>query len=75
MAKKLILKGFQVEISLQFAVDDLIDPLVSLSYLSSEKDMEVNDPLTVNEIENSDSDIEIIACFKEMPATKYWVVA
>ena len=32
--------------------------------------MEVDDPPTVNEIENSDSDIEIIACFKEVPVTR-----
>ena len=32
--------------------------------------MEVDDPLTVNKIENSDSDIEIVACFKEVPVAR-----
>ena len=61
--------------SLQFAVDDLINPSVSLSYLSSEEDMEVDDPLTVNEIGNSDSDIEIIACFKEVTVARHQGIA
>ena len=44
IAKKIFLKTFQVEISLQFTVEDLINPLVSLSYLSSEEEMEVDAP-------------------------------
>ena len=52
--------------SLQFSVDELIQPLVSLSYLSSEEDMEVDCTSTETEPDlDHDSDIEVIACFRE----------
>ena len=57
--------------SLQFAVDDLISPLVSLSYLSSgEEDMEVDDPQAAVDEEGYDSDIEVLACFSESHSVK-----
>ena len=59
--------------SLQFSVDELIQPLVSLSYLSSEEEMEVDCPSTGTEQDqDQDSDIEVIACFREtsMPTPK-----
>ena len=48
--------------SLQFSVDDeLIQPLVSLSYLSSDDEMEVDCPLSQTEMDpDDDSDIEVI---------------
>ena len=48
--------------SLQFSVEDLFNPLVSLSYFSSEEDMEIDDPPSVIEVDNSVSDIEGKAC-------------
>ena len=62
--------------SLQFAVDDLISPLVSLSYLSSEEeDMEVDDPQAAVDEEGYDSDIEVLACFSESQSVKPMGVA
>ena len=56
--------------TLQFSVDELIQPLVSLSYLSSEEEMEVDCPSTETERDQDhDSDIEVIACFRETPMT------
>ena len=64
IAKKLLSKKFQAEMSLQFT-DDLINPLVSLAYLSSEEEKDVDDPKYVIEAESSDSDIEVIACYSK----------
>ena len=53
--------------SLQFDVDEIIRPLVSALYESSEEDMEV-DSASVTVIEqDADSDIEVIACYREAP--------
>ena len=73
IAKKFILNKHRAEMSLQFSVDELIQPLVSLSYLSSEEEMEVDCPSTGTEQDqDQDSDIEVIACFREtsMPIPK-----
>ena len=57
--------------SLQFAVEDLISPLVSLSYLSSEEeDMDVDDPQKAPDEKGYDSDIEVIACYSEAQSTR-----
>ena len=61
--------------SLQFTVDDLINPLVSLAYLSSEEEMEIDDPKSVVEAENSDSDIAVIVCYSEQPTIRPQAVA
>ena len=54
--------------SLQFSVEELIQPLVSLSYLSSDDEMDVDCPLSETGANpNSDSDIEVIACYREAP--------
>ena len=56
--------------SLQFSVDELIQPLVSLSYLSSDDEMEVDCPLSETEVDpDGDSDIEVIACYREAPVS------
>ena len=56
--------------SLQFSVDELIQPLVSLSYLSSDDEMEVDCPLSeTGENPIRDSDIEVIACYREAPVS------
>ena len=61
--KKIFLKQIQTR---NVSVDELIQPLVSLSYLSSDKEMEVDCPLsTTNEDQEADSDIEVIACYRE----------
>ena len=56
--------------SLQFNVEEFIRPLSSEVYNSSDEDMEV-DVLSVQEDplqdDGSDSDIEIIACYREVP--------
>ena len=69
------MKRFQIEMSLQFAVEDLSSTLVSLSYLSSEEDMEVDDPPAVTEVENSDSDIEVLACYRKVPTSRTMAIA
>ena len=56
--------------SLQFNVEEFIRPLVSDTYNSSDEDMEidvvsVHDDLTQDDA--ADSDIEIIACYREAP--------
>ena len=55
--------------SLQFDVEEFIRPLVSALYESSEEDMEVNlTSVTVTEQEQEpDSDIEVVACYKQAP--------
>ena len=56
--------------SLQFPVDELIQPLVSLSYLSSDDEMEVDCPLSKTVVDpDGDSDIEVIACYREAPVS------
>ena len=56
--------------SLQFSVDEVIQPLVSLSYLSSDNEMKVDCPLTeTEEDQTEDSDIEVIACYREAPVS------
>ena len=51
--------------ALQFTVDDLIHPIVSLSYLSSDEEMEVDDPSqTFIGDDNQYSDIEVLACYR-----------
>ena len=55
--------------SLQFDVEEFIRPLVSALYESSEEDMEI-DSASVTAIEqdqDADSDIEVIACYRETP--------
>ena len=69
------MKKFKVEMSLQFTVEDLINPFVSLSYLSFEEKMEVGDPPSVIEGERYDSDIEVIACYMEEPTSRSLAVA
>ena len=51
--------------SLQFTVEDVINPLVSLSDISSVEEMKVDGPPSVIEVESSVSDIEFIACYSE----------
>ena len=56
--------------SLQFSVDELIQPLVSLTYQSSDEEMEVDCPSSDTEVDpNDDSDIEVIACYREAPVS------
>ena len=55
--------------SLQFDIEEFIRPLVSALYEFSEEDMEV-DSASVTAIEqdqDTDSDIEVIACYRETP--------
>ena len=61
--------------TLQFTVDDLINPLVSLAYLSSEEEIDIDDPKSVTEAESSDSDIEVIACYSEQQTLRPHTVA
>ena len=74
-AKKLLLKKFQAEISLQFTVDDLMNPLVTLAYFSSEEEMDIDDPKPVIDAESSDSDIEVVACYSEQQTLRPQTVA
>ena len=55
---------------LQFSVDEMIQSLVSLSYPSSDDEMEVDCPLTETEGDQTeDSDIDVIACYREAPVS------
>ena len=55
--------------SLQFDVEEFVRPLVSAMYESSDEDMEIDTASTtvVNQSLDDDSDIEVIACYREMP--------
>ena len=55
--------------SLQFDVEEFVRPLVSALYESSDEDMEIDTASTtvVNQSLDDDSDIEVIACYREMP--------
>ena len=65
-AEKILLRKYNLEMALQFTVDDLIQPIVKLSYLSSDGEMEVDDPSQTSKAEDDqDSDIEVLACNKE----------
>ena len=52
--------------SLQFSIDDLARPLVSLSYQSSDEDMEIDSVSVTDSFDNpdSDDDIQVLACFR-----------
>ena len=74
--KKLFLRKYNLEMALQFTVDNLIRPIVSLSYLSSDEEMEVDDPSqTFIGDDNQDSDIEVLACYREEQAFEPQTVA
>ena len=51
--------------SLPFNLDDLHAPLVSPSYLSSDDPMEID---SISAAGSDDSDIQVIACYREQPA-------
>ena len=55
--------------SLQFDVEEFIRPLVSALYESSDEDMEIDTVSTtvVNQSLDDDSDIEVLACYRETP--------
>ena len=57
------------DMSLQFDVEEFVRPLVSALYESSDEDMEIDTASTtvVNQSLDDDSDIEVIACYREMP--------
>ena len=76
IAKKLFLRKYNLGIALQFTVDDLIQPIVSLSYLSSDEEMEVDDPSQASVREDDqDSDIEVLACYRETQPLELQAVA
>ena len=53
--------------SLQFSIDDLTRPLVSLSYQFSDEDMEIDSVSVADNTDNNDSDddIQVLACHRE----------
>ena len=53
--------------TLQFDVEEFIRPLVSALYESSDEDMDIDTASTtvVNQSLDEDSDIEVIACYRE----------
>ena len=55
--------------SLQLDVEEFVRPLVSALYESSDEDMEIDTASTtvVNQSFDDDSDIEVIACYREIP--------
>ena len=61
--------------SLQFSVEGLINPLVSLAYHSSVEEKEIDDPKYVIEVESSDSDIEVVACYSEQQSLRPQTIA
>ena len=44
IAKKLLLARYEEEMSLQFSIEDVINQLVSVTYLTSEEEMQIDDP-------------------------------
>ena len=68
IANKVLLKRYKLEMSLQFSIEDIINALVSLTYLSSKKEMEENDPPAMNKDEREDdSHIEVLVWFRKLP--------
>ena len=67
IAKILFLQRISEEMSLQFTRDHNIRPLVSLSYLSSDEDMEIDAVSVTNGLDNQDidDDIQVLACYRE----------
>ena len=60
------MERYKLEMALQFTVDDSIQPIVSLSYLSSNEMMAVDDPSQTSGDEvDRDRDIEILDCYRE----------
>ena len=58
-----------MEMNIQFPMDDLVNPPVSPSYFSSgeEKDVDIQSvDATIST--SDDSDIEVIACYRQLPA-------
>ena len=53
--------------SLQFSLEEHHRPLVSLSYQSSDEEMEVNSVSVADGLDNQDSDddIQVLACYRE----------
>ena len=53
--------------SLELSFDDLARPLVSLSYQSSDEDVEIDSVSVADIIDNNDSDddIQVLACYRE----------
>ena len=68
-AKKIFLSRYLNGMSLQFDVEEFIRPLVSALYESSDEGMEIDTASTtvVNQSLDDDSDIEVIACYRETP--------
>ena len=57
-----------MEMYLQFSIDELIAPSVSPSYISSVEEMEVDAQSVEAAVSSSDdSDIEVIACYRQLP--------
>ena len=67
--QKKFLSQFHNKISLQFDVEEFIRPLVSSICESSEEDIEVDSTsvIVTEQEQDADSDIEVIACYKEAP--------
>ena len=60
------MRKYNLELALQFTVDDLFQSIVSLSYFSLDEEMEVDDPSqTFIGDGNQDSDIEVLTCYRE----------
>ena len=57
-----------MEMNLQFSIDDLVAPKVSPSYFSSVEEMNLDSQsVEAGASFSDDSDIEIIACHRQLP--------
>ena len=67
LLKKLLIQRFYKEMSLQFSLEEHDRPLVSLSYQSSDEEMEVDSASVTDgpDGQDSDDDIQVLACYRE----------
>ena len=65
IAQKIFLNRYRTTVSLTFNLDDLRALLVSPSYFSSDDPMEID---SISAAGSDDSDIQVIACYREQPA-------
>ena len=67
LLKKLLIQRFYTEMSLQFSLEEHDRPLASLSYQSSDEEMEVDSVSVVDGPDGQDSDdeIQVLACYRE----------
>ena len=72
IAKRLFFRIFLQEMNFYFSLDDLFPTLVSTSYFSSDENLKIGSfSVAGSDQANVDSDIEVIACYREIPVSPH----